>query len=317
MVVSGCETTTVGPRLRQRKHHERCGDRRDGGADGHRFAPERAFRAGSGRLRFSFLQYLLYSLYRPIFSPPIVRMNTLLHPSRAIAASISDSPDTDGLGVSVDHVWDTFTELVIELLASGVDLAYGGDLRERGFTEVLLELAGRYRRPGQTTVRVTNYLAWPVHIRMSMSDLDNVADSVHHVAHLALVGLNGTRMSVAERRELPSHEPDENDWRSGLTAMRVLMRAETSEGQAASVSGRRIRRLYPRHSGDARSGRSLARSPRLAEAPALRGLLSRRLDERPHGRGKSDAGPNAFHRSGPATRHAGVVPAVLRGRSGL
>ena len=155
-------------------------------------------------------------------------MNTLLHPSRAIAASISDSPDTDGLGVSVDHVWDTFIELVIELLASGVDLAYGGDLRERGFTEVLLELAGRYRRPGQTTVRVTNYLAWPVHIRMSMSDLDDVADSVHHVAHLALVGLNGTRMSVAERRELPSREPDENDWRSGLTAMRMLMRAETS-----------------------------------------------------------------------------------------
>ena len=155
-------------------------------------------------------------------------MNTTLHPPRAIAVSISDSPDTDGLGVSVDHPWDTFVELVIELLASGVDLAYGGDLRKRGFTEVLFELAGRYRRPGQTTIRVTNYLAWPVHIRMPMSDLDNVADSVRHVAHLAFVGLNGTRMSTAERREIQSRDPDENDWRSGLTAMRAVMRAETS-----------------------------------------------------------------------------------------
>ena len=155
-------------------------------------------------------------------------MNTVLHPSRAIAVSASASPDTDGLGVSVDSLWDLFVELAIELLASGVDLAYGGDLRERGFTEVLFELAGRYQRPGQTMIRVTNYFAWPVHIQMSMSDLDEVAANVDHVAHLAFVGLNGTRMSTSERRRLPSCEPDANDWRSGLTSMRALMRAETS-----------------------------------------------------------------------------------------
>lgn len=155
-------------------------------------------------------------------------MNTALHLPRAIAVSVSDSPDTDGLGVSVDHVWDTFVELVVELLASGVDLAYGGDLRERGFTEVLFELAGRYRRPGQTAIRMTNYFAWPVHIRMSTSDLDEVTASVDHVAHLTFVGLNGTRMSADERRKLPSCEPSERDWRSGLTSMRAMMRAETS-----------------------------------------------------------------------------------------
>lgn len=155
-------------------------------------------------------------------------MNTVLHPSRAIAVSVSASPDTDGLGVSADSLWDLFVELAIELLASGVDLAYGGDLRERGFTEVLFELAGRYRRPGQTMIRVTNYFAWPVHIKMSKTDLDEVAANVDHVAHLAFVGLNGTRMSTAERRRLPSCAPNAKDWRSGLTSMRTLMRAETS-----------------------------------------------------------------------------------------
>ena len=170
-------------------------------------------------------------------------MNTTLHPPRAIAVSVSDTPDIDGLGVSTDHVWDTFVELVIELLASGVDLAYGGDLRARGFTEVLFELAGRYRRPDQTLIRVTNYFAWPVHIRMSMSDLDEVAANVDHVAHLAFVGLDGTRLSADERRTLSSREPDEEDWRSGLTSMRAVMRSETSGriaigGQVENYKGR-------------------------------------------------------------------------------
>lgn len=170
-------------------------------------------------------------------------MNTLLHPPQAIAVSVSDSPDTNRLGVSVDHVWDTFTEIVIELLASGIDLAYGGDLRERGFTEMLFELAARYRRPGQATTRITNYFAWPVHIRMSVDKLDQVASDVKHVADLALVGIDGERMSNAERRCLPSHDPDEGEWRSGLTTMRALMQAETSGriaigGQVENYKGR-------------------------------------------------------------------------------
>lgn len=155
-------------------------------------------------------------------------MNTLLHPPHAIAISVSDSPDTTRLGVSVDHVWDTFTEIVIELSASGVDLAYGGDLRKRGFTDMLFELAARYRRPGQTTIRVTNYFAWPVHIRMSTDRLEQVATEVEHVAHLALLGIDSARLSTAERGDLPSCDPDESEWRSGLTTMRALMQAETS-----------------------------------------------------------------------------------------
>lgn len=31
-------------------------------------------------------------------------------------------------------------------------------------------------------IRVTNYFAWPVHIKMSKTDLDEVAASVDHVA---------------------------------------------------------------------------------------------------------------------------------------
>ena len=170
-------------------------------------------------------------------------MTTTLHPPRAIAISVSDSPDLDRLGLNPDHLWDTLVELAIELLAAGVDIAYGGDLRQQGFTEVLFELAGRYQRQGQTMIRVINYLAWPVHIRMSVDDLDDTEKAVKRVARLALIGPDGRRISPDERRTLPSHEPDESEWRVGLTDMRATMRTETSArivigGQVEGYKGR-------------------------------------------------------------------------------
>ena len=42
------------------------------------------------------------------------------------------------------------TEVATYLLASGDDLAYGGDLRENGFTWRLFELASRYARQPST-----------------------------------------------------------------------------------------------------------------------------------------------------------------------
>ena len=170
-------------------------------------------------------------------------MTTTLHPPRAIAISVSDSPDLDRLGLNADHLWDTLVELAIELLAAGVDIAYGGDLRRRGFTKVLFELAGRYQRQGQTMIRVINYLAWPAHIRMSADDLDDMGKAVRRVAHLALIGPDGRRISPDERRTLPSHEPDESEWRAGLTDMRATMRTETSArivigGQVEGYKGR-------------------------------------------------------------------------------
>ena len=170
-------------------------------------------------------------------------MTTILRPPRAIAVSVSDSPDADRLGVSAGHIWDTLDELAIELLASGVDLAYGGDLRHRGFTEKFFELAGKYRRRGQTMIRMTNYLAWPVHIRMSVDELDETRTAVERVARLVLIGLDGCHMSLDKRRALPSREPNKDEWKTGLTGMREVMREETSArivigGQVENYKGK-------------------------------------------------------------------------------
>ena len=160
---------------------------------------------------------------------------------RTIGISISDSPDIRALGLSAGHLRDAMTDVATHLLSSGDDLAYGGDLREGGFTQVLFELAARYTKaPGvfisyrhenedvaDQLRRVVNYFAWPVHIRMTNVQLESLAEEVGEVAEVALLDLDGEPMSMEYRKLIPSREPDEVTWSSGLTAMRQTMQGQT------------------------------------------------------------------------------------------
>ena len=145
--------------------------------------------------------------------------------STAVGISVSESPDLQALGLSAGHLRDAMAEIALYVLASGKSLAYGGDLRQHGFTELLAELVGRYRNHPRHrgTIIVTDYLAWPVHIRMTSNEL--VAFSAEHEAAARLVFLagNGERLAWEQRLKLPAHEPDDNEWAKGLTAMRTVM----------------------------------------------------------------------------------------------
>lgn len=158
-------------------------------------------------------------------------------PPEIIAISMSDSPDMAVLGFSEGHLREAVAEFAIYLLASGSNLAYGGDLRSGGFTELLFELVMRYRRQEDTDARVIDYLAWPVHVRMKATDLDALAAELQGFAQLALIGQDGRWMSMEDRHTLPSYEPDEHEWGPGLTAMRRTMRGETD---ARIVLGGRV-----------------------------------------------------------------------------
>jgi hypothetical protein len=65
---------------------------------------------------------------------------------RRIAISISDTSDMGVRGLGKEHLEDAMAEIARHLLAWGAQLAYGGDLRPGGFTELLFELVNRYRR---------------------------------------------------------------------------------------------------------------------------------------------------------------------------
>ena len=157
-----------------------------------------------------------------------------------VAISISESPDMAVFGVSDGHLQDAMAEIALHLLSSGMSLAYGGDLRANGFTELLFELVVRYRdHPHHSgKITVTDYLAWPVHIRMTADDLAAFTASHEKVAHLVFLALDGSRLEREQWLELPVHEPDDNEWAEGLTAMRLVMRKET---QARIVLGGRVK----------------------------------------------------------------------------
>jgi len=156
-----------------------------------------------------------------------------------VAISISESPDMAALGLSDGHLRDAMAEIALHFLSAGTSLAYGGDLRQHGFTELLFELVERYRNHPRHrgTIIVTDYLAWPVHIRMNSQELNAFADEHKAVAGLVFLARDGTRLEHRQRLDLPSHEPDEDEWTEGLTAMRTVMRQET---QARVVVGGRV-----------------------------------------------------------------------------
>lgn len=157
----------------------------------------------------------------------------------SVGISISDSPDLRALGLSDGHLRDAMAEIALQLLASGISLAYGGDLRQHGFTRLLAELVGRYqghpRHAG--TIAVTDYLAWPVHIRMTSNELAAFSADHEPAAHLIFLALDGARLAPEQRLELSAHEPHEDEWTQGLTAMRTVMLADI---RARVVLGGRV-----------------------------------------------------------------------------
>jgi hypothetical protein len=148
---------------------------------------------------------------------------------RVAAISVSESPDMPVLGFTEEHLCDAMAEIARHLLALGARLAYGGDLRTQGFTELLFELVARHGREqeeGDGQRSVTDFLAWPVHILMSTADLERYASELTEHAKLVLLTLEGGHCTMDERHMMPQSPPTEVQWAQGLTSMRrVMLRA--------------------------------------------------------------------------------------------
>ena len=143
---------------------------------------------------------------------------------RNVGVSISETPDMRFFGLSHGHLKDAMAAYPIYLLSSGATLAYGGDLCDREFTNVISEFALRYR-PLQEAVR--NYLAWPVHAPMDANEIRELDAAFHGFGGLILVTPDGRPMPCGEHRTVPPSAVDDNAWRVGLTGMRELICAET------------------------------------------------------------------------------------------
>jgi hypothetical protein len=140
-----------------------------------------------------------------------------------IGLSISDSADLPVRGFGPAHLRDAASEFARFLLAAGATLAYGGDLRQGGFTEVLFELLTAYRAiSGEAVEAIQSYLAWPIHLDLDATQRARLKNTAcfHPIEPPANLG-------VDPATKVPPTTPENRvAWARSLTAMRERMNAE-------------------------------------------------------------------------------------------
>lgn len=151
-----------------------------------------------------------------------------------VGISISDPPDEEliKLGLGELHIRHAFVETVRHILAPGWSVAYGGDFREAGYTNVLFDLIRTYdRRDLSGPDRVRAYLAWPIWQRLTTTDRAQLSNTATLVEAPAPTGAPAT---------LPRRDRRTNAdllWNSlAITAMRQQMSSDL--GARVVVGGR-------------------------------------------------------------------------------
>jgi hypothetical protein len=161
-----------------------------------------------------------------------------------IGISISESEDLEMLGMDKVVLDLAYVEMARHLLAQGARLAYGGDHRERGFTQILFDLVRNYDQPGQdVSDRTVNYLAWPLHLNLSTERRVELLD-VARLEELPLPDDVRQGLTVDDGVFLPPTTTEARYvWTRSLTAMRERMNAEIDArvilgGQSGKFLGR-------------------------------------------------------------------------------
>lgn len=155
---------------------------------------------------------------------------------KAIAVSISESSDMAVLGLAEEHLRDAMTEVARHLLAMGARLIYGGDLRDHGFTDLLIEIVARHRRDTDRA-GVLSYLPWPVHMTMPAAEMQALATDLAGVAELHCLDKHGKEIPLDALSNKPHPPPTDEEWADGLTAMRSVV---TDAANARVVLGGRV-----------------------------------------------------------------------------
>ncbi len=83
---------------------------------------------------------------------------------KTIGISISESDNLHELGYGIVHLRDAVIEIARYILASGGRLAYGGDMRQGGFTELIFDLLAYYKADKELLPyeRFFSYLTYPI-----------------------------------------------------------------------------------------------------------------------------------------------------------
>jgi SLOG cluster2 len=156
------------------------------------------------------------------FTTFIMPAERVMLSNRMIGLSISESSDLAGRGLSETHLRDALIEFTRQFLARDASVAYGGDLRAGGFTQVLFDLVRAHNSSGTpATYRpIRDYLAWPLHLNLDTdaeAELIRVAQILREPLPADLAG----NPSLDPRVFLPPDSAfNRYVWARCLTAMR-------------------------------------------------------------------------------------------------
>lgn len=107
-------------------------------------------------------------------------------------------------------------------------MAYGGDLRQGGFTEVLFELLTAYRSiSGEAVDAIQSYLAWPIYLDLDTAQRARLKNTArfHPIEPPANLGIDTS--GIGSAKQVPPTTPENRAaWARSLTAMRERMNAE-------------------------------------------------------------------------------------------
>lgn len=144
---------------------------------------------------------------------------------KTIGISISESDNLSELGYGVPHLKDAVIEVARYILALGGKLAYGGDMRQGGFTELIFDLLAYYKadKTLQPHERFHSYLAYPLSSALTLEKQAELRQNVSFNKIAPPIDLQ-----IANVNEFL--KPDSPDnlyvWTRCLTKMREEMEAD-------------------------------------------------------------------------------------------
>jgi hypothetical protein len=144
---------------------------------------------------------------------------------KTIGISISESDNLSELGYGVPHLKDAVIEIARYILASGGKLAYGGDMRQGGFTELIFDLLAYYKadKTLQPHERFYSYLAYPLSTTLT---LEKQAELRQNVSFKKIAPPNDLQIANANEFLKPDSPDNLYVWTRCLTKMREEMEAE-------------------------------------------------------------------------------------------
>lgn len=140
--------------------------------------------------------------------------------NKRIGVSISECEELEELGFDINHLRDAMVETAKYILSLGGSLAYGGDLRHGGFTELFFDLLNYYNLPESNEDRFHSYLAWPIYLNLTK---EQRAELISKVSFIEVKPPNDLEIKELEESLPPTKGENQYIWSRCLTEMREKM----------------------------------------------------------------------------------------------